>query len=250
MPTAKLRLDEVFVTYATDILGDTQLGLTANEIERAMRQHAVEKGVEIPHPTYPPDARNKRTVLAENILAFDERGRYAILIDLCDHRKIRERNEAAAQNLKLQIMAKYGHLAATSLAGDVNRELIEQTQHWLAAFPEVLELYNEALQKYHARAFRRNLLDDLRLALEKLLQPLLGNSRSLENQFSGLGVFVKEHGGSTELSNMFVKLVEYYSKYQNTYVKHNSAVIEEEVEFVLEITSAFMKHLIRLAGAA
>lgn len=46
---------------------------------------------------------------------------------------------------------------------------------------------------------------------------------------------------------MFVKLVEYYCKYQNSYVKHDDAIIEEEIEFIFEITSSFMKHIIRLA---
>jgi hypothetical protein len=86
----------------------------------------------------------------------------------------------------------------------------------------------------------------LRLALEKLLQALLGNRRSLENQIAALGGFIKTRGGSAELANMFVTLVDYYSKYQNTYVKHDDAVLEEEVEFVFEITSSFMKHLVRL----
>ncbi len=45
---------------------------------------------------------------------------------------------------------------------------------------------------------------------------------------------------------MFAKLVDYYSKYQNSYVKHDDAVIEEEVEFIFEITSSFMKHVVRL----
>ena len=44
------------------------------------------------------------------------------------------------------------------------------------------------------------------------------------------------------------KLVEYYSKYHNSYVKHNDIVIEEEIEFILELTSSFMKHLVRLSN--
>jgi hypothetical protein len=44
-----------------------------------------------------------------------------------------------------------------------------------------------------------------------------------------------------------VKLVDYYAKYQNSYVKHDDAVIEEEVEFVIELTWSFMKHLVRLS---
>jgi len=46
---------------------------------------------------------------------------------------------------------------------------------------------------------------------------------------------------------MFVKLIDYYTKYQNNYVKHDAAVIEEEIEFIFELTSSFMKHLVRLS---
>jgi hypothetical protein len=45
---------------------------------------------------------------------------------------------------------------------------------------------------------------------------------------------------------MFVKLIDYFAKYQNTYVKHNDAVIESEIEFIYEMTSSFMKLLIRM----
>jgi hypothetical protein len=49
---------------------------------------------------------------------------------------------------------------------------------------------------------------------------------------------------------MFEKLIDYYTKYQNTYVKHDDSVLNTEVEFILEITSSFMKHLVRLAKEA
>jgi hypothetical protein len=249
MSASKTKLDGVFVTFATDVLGDTSLGLTAGEMDRLMRAYAMEAGVTLPHQ-YPYATANKRTALAENILAFNEPDRYRILSELCEDPKIRNRNPEGARKLKLQLMSRFGHLAVAALGTEVNAALIKQTQHWLGSFPDVLSLYNQALQKYEDGVFTRNLLDDLRLALEKLLQPLMGNARSLENQVPEVGRFVKEHGGSAEFSNMFMRLVEYYGKYQNTHVKHNSAVIEEEIEFVIEMTSAFMKHLIRLAGTA
>ena len=164
------------------------------------------------------------------------------------HPASKSRNASAAQKLKLTLMTRYGHLDTEGLGAEVNKELIEQTRHWLATFPEALDLFNQALDKYSSKLFIRNLLDDLRLSLEKLVQLLIGNSKSLENQLSTVGSFVKERGGSSELSNMFVKLVDYYCKYQNTYIKHDDAVIEEELEFVIEITAAFMKHFVRLSG--
>jgi hypothetical protein len=241
-------ISALFVNHAADILGHTEHGLTGPEIVRAIGAYALDYNVDIPHPTYPFQAPNKRTALSENLMVFSDPQRYRIIRDLCDHPSIQSRNPAEARKLKLTLMTRYGQFDTDGLDAEVNEELVDQTRHWLGTFPDVLGLFNQALEKYAAKVFSRNLLDDLRLSLEKLVQILLGNSKSLENQLSAVGSFVKERGGSTELSNMFVKLVDYYCKYQNTYIKHDDAVIEEEVEFVIEITAAFMKHFVRLGA--
>lgn len=82
---------------------------------------------------------------------------------------------------------------------------------------------------------------------QKLLQAVLNNAKPLEKQVAELGGFIKAGGGSAELGNMFFKLADYYVKYQNSYVKHDDAVIEEEVEFVFEITSSSMKRIVRIS---
>ena len=132
------------------------------------------------------------------------------------------------EDLKIRLVTRYQHLAGESEASDINETLIEETRHWLNDHPDALSSYNSALQKYDGRIFLRNLLDDLRLALESLLKSVLNNQKSLENQLPALGIFITDHGGSKELAIMFVKLVDYYAKYQNSYVKHNDGVIEEE----------------------
>ena len=101
----------------------------------------------------------------------------------------------------------------------------------------------------HSKAlYERNLLDNLRLSLELLLCDLIKNTKSLENQVQPLGLYLKARGGSPQLTNMFVKLIDYYCSYQNTYEKHDDAVIEEEVEFIFELTASFMKHFVRLSN--
>src|SRR5690606_22704548 len=107
--------------------------------------------------------------------------------------------------------------------------------------------YESALEKYEQGLYLRNVLDDLRLALEKLLQAILRNSTRLEKQGPEVGRLIREQGGSKEFVNMVVKLLDYYAKYQNEHIKHDDAVIEEEVAFILEMTSALMKHVVRLA---
>jgi len=126
-------------------------------------------------------------------------------------------------------------------------DLIKRRHHWLGSYPDVLALYEEAVRKYADGIFLRNVLDDLRLAIELLLKSIFGNNKSLENQIPQLGEFIKKRGGSGELVNMLVKLVDYYTKYQNTYVKHDDAVIRDEVDFIFELTSSVMRHLVRLS---
>lgn len=250
MPPRDQDLSAIFVQHAADILADTNSGLSGAVIVRATGAYALEYDVMIPHPTYPFEAGNKRTALYENVMAFSPKQRYRILKELCDHPSFSLVPNKERQALKVKLVTRYSHLDPKDAPSEVNETLVEETKHWLDKFPDALSLYGQALEKYQHGAFNRNLLDDLRLGLEKLLCGLLQNDKSLENQVPALGGYIKSRGGSPELANMFVKLVDYYAKYHNTYVKHDDAVIEEEIEFVLEITSSFMKHLARLHARA
>ena len=238
-----------FVSYAADIIADTTKGLSGPQFLKVTSAYSVQWNVPIPHPIYPFGAHipNKRTALYENLMAFSAAQRYQIIRELCDHPTLGEKNPKGAHSLKLTLIAKYGQLADEALGSELDEALLERTQHFLGPFPGSLALYEQAVQKHANGLCLRNVLDDLRLALELLLNILFGNDKSLENQIPALGIFIRQRGGSSELANMFVKLVDYYTKYQNSFVKHDDAVIEEEVEFIFELTSSFMKHLVRLS---
>lgn len=179
-------------------------------------------------------------------MAFNAEQQYRIIKGLCDHRPFPLTPSKDRKELKIRLVTRYAHLAKGGEPSEINETLIEETRHWLSEYADSRELYDAALAKYEHGVFHRNVLDDLRLALEKLLCTVFNNDKSLENQIKFLGGFINERGGSKELANMFVKLIDYYGSYQNSYVKHNDAVTEEEIEFIFEITSSFMKHLVRL----
>lgn len=242
------RIDPMFINHAADVLGDTSGGLSGTNIIALTTAYAVEYDVKIPHQAYPFEAGNKRTALRENLQAFPPHIQFELIRALCEHPQVTQLSPEASRKLKIQLLTRYGHLARDPVSADVSQELVEETRHWLGSFPEAAVLYDDALKKYRTGMFERNVLDDLRLALEVLLRGVLGNAKSLENQIAPLGDYVKGKGGSPEFGNMFVKLVEYFTKYQNRYVKHNDGVIEDEVEFMIEITSSFIKHAVRLAG--
>lgn len=241
-------IHNVFIQKAADILGDTYNGLSASQIANLCAAYAVDFNVDIPYPTapFPQDGSvpNKRTALKLNLDKFSPEQQFKIIKELCEQETFK--NNADVKNLKVQLLTRYGELNKDAEA--VNETLINETRHWLNEYPESLNIYEGALLKFSNKAFERNLLDDLRLSLEILLKSIFANNKSLENQIADLGTFIQSKGGSKELGNMFQKLVEYYSKYQNTYVKHNDNVVEEEIEFMLELTSSFMKHLVRISN--
>jgi hypothetical protein len=236
----------IFLNHAADVLGDTSGGLSGSRIASICAAYAVEYNVNIPYASYPfpRGLANKRTALMDNLRAFSPEQQFKIIRDICDMDVFA--SSAAVRDLKIKLISRYGHLSPEGSADDINETLIEETRHWLNDYPEALKLYEDALHKYDNKLFQRNLLDDLRLALEMLFKQILQNDKSLENQLSHIGAFLRDRSVSREMANMFVKLVDYYSKYHNEHVKHNSAVNETEIEMVIEMTSSFMKFIIKL----
>lgn len=240
-------IPDMFLTHASDILGDTEQGLSGNNIVRAFVSYAFDLNVTIPHASYPFDAPNKRTALLENLRSFEAKDQYRIIKELCEHPKLPQPVSDSINNLKIQLIARYGSQFGVVSSGTLNVTLVDEAKHWLAGFPDSLRLYESSLMKFSNGVFERNLLDDLRLSMELLLKVIFRNGKSLENQISEIGTFISNNGGSKQFTNMFRTLVDYYSKYQNTFVKHNDAVVEEEVEFIFEMTSSFMKHLVKMS---
>ncbi len=92
----------------------------------------------------------------------------------------------------------------------------------------------------------RHGLDDMRLALELLLKNLLSNEKSLENQNSDLGVYLKKAGISKEISNIFFQIKGLYERFQNNNVKHDDNINLKEVEYIYQQTLCFMNLLLKV----
>lgn len=135
----------------------------------------------------------------------------------------------------------------TVLRQDVNIDLIKKNLVDLNQYPNAGRMYQSAMDKLNEGSFQRNLIDDLRLSIELLLKDVLKNDKSLENQVSDVGAYLKMKGTSTEIRNMFLKLLEYYGKYQNEYVKHDDSVKENEIDFVINVSSSFIRLIIQVS---
>ena len=156
-----------------------------------------------------------------------------------------------------EIMHFHGLLSrnCNAILALLKRELIKQTDNFeagimpltysqLSVCPKAQAVYKSGITKYAERKYDRNVLDDMRLTLELLVKQILGNGKSLENQTSELGRKLGSY--HTELRNLVTKTVDYLCKYQNQYVKHNDAVNPEEIDYIIEQTSATINFLIKV----
>lgn len=156
-----------------------------------------------------------------------------------------------------EIMQFHGLLSrnCNAILALLQRELIKQTDNFeagimpltysqLSVCPAAQAVYKSGIAKYAEKKFDRNVLDDMRLSLELLVKQILGNGKSLENQTSELGTKLGSY--HTELRNLVIKNVDYLCKYQNQYVKHNDAVNPEEIDYIIEQTSATINFLIKV----
>lgn len=239
-----------FLEKAASLLAHTDRGLSGPKIVSAINQYAVQWEVDVPYPTYPFVASNKAAALLESLCAFPAPQQFIIIEELCDHSTfaLQSDTRVALQKLKAELFTKYGDLRPDKEASELDLPLVEDTRHWLSKYPAALEKLDSAKLKYDAKLFHRNLIDDLRLGLELLLKEIMQNSKPLEKQLPILGPRLKERGGSPQITNMLLKIIDYYCVYQNDHVKHNDSVPEEEIELIFELTASFMKHVVRVAA--
>ena len=202
--TLTIMIPDIFLSHASKILADTEVGLTASRIVKLCASYAIEYNVDIPYPMTPWDAPNKRTALFDNLKCFKPEQQYELLNEMCSIEG--QKNREAVIKLKHQLHTRYHKLDADGVGFD--KALVKETTHWLSDYPDALRQYESAIEKRNSGIYHRNLLDDLRLSLELLLKAVLKNDKSLENQKANFGEIVKELGGSVEYCNMFVKLID------------------------------------------
>lgn len=239
-------MDNTFLSYACDILADTSNGLTGSEIIKYCNKFALDFNVIIPvdniemlKTTYKKPIPNKRTALKMNLEVFNPTQQEKIIIFLCDLPKFKDRDDIKELQHKMAIRFN------SKRDEELNKKITE-TKHWLGNYPNSLKVYNEAIQKYEQGIYQRNVLDDMRLSLELLLKSLLNNEKSLENQLKNVGEELKNRNVSKEITNLFDRLLVYYSDYQNHHIKHNDNVKPEEIELIINQTNTIMMFLIKI----
>ncbi|MDB9372933.1 hypothetical protein [Nodularia sphaerocarpa] len=120
----------------------------------------------------------------------------------------------------------------------------------LEDYPKVAEHFENALKIYQRGEISqyRNLLDNLRFALEQFLKQIFTNDIRLEKQKEALEKWFKQKGLHPQVLNLYKELLfNQYARYQNDAVKHNEQYSVDEVEFMIYLTGNFIRLILQLA---
>ena len=117
------KLDDSFLTYASDILAETNSGLSGMKIVEYCNSYAITFNRIIPYGSYPFDAPNKRTALRENLRAFEAAEQFRIIKELSELPAFTENEQA--KTLRLTLFKRYGNLATEKIS---ETELIQTTK--------------------------------------------------------------------------------------------------------------------------
>jgi hypothetical protein len=129
---------------------------------------------------------------------------------------------------------------------ELQQDLVSETFYWIDNFPKVKERFTRAVNLYQEKSDRIDCVNNLRLTLELLIKKILNNNKSLENQLGEIGKYQEKFGFGVEIRNTFNKILDYYNKFQNNKVKHDTDINNEhEVEFMFGLTMIFIRMLIK-----
>ncbi len=231
-----------FIAYTSQVLGDTETGLSGSEIIKYCNFFAVKFDISIPYNSYPFSKVNKKTALQDNLLRFSDEQRAEIILYLCELEKFRNNKKVA--ELKLLLVYRY----ATLLKNGDNYHIIDTDYHWLNDYDNAKKPYVSAVELIKTNKYEREVLDNLRLSLELLLHDIFNNKLSLEKQKENIKSLIDSQDIPSGLKNLYNKIINNLIDYQNKNVKHGllEGDLDFQVKFVFDLITMLMKLFISI----
>lgn len=126
-------------------------------------------------------------------------------------------------------------------AKELDDALVSEPLEWLKDYPKAHKTYCIALKQYSDGIYIRDIADNLRKALEAFLQEFLGNTQNLESNKNNICKYLGSQGVDAGITGLFQPLINSYKNINDRIVKHNDAVDEKLLEFLLYQTGVLIR---------
>ena len=126
-------------------------------------------------------------------------------------------------------------------AKELDDALVSEPLEWLKDYPQAHKTYCIALKQYADGIYIRDVADNLRKALEEFLQEFLGNSKNLETNKTEICKYLGSQGVDAGITGLFQPLINAYKNINDRIAKHNDAVDEKFLEFLLYQTGVLIR---------
>ena len=134
-------------------------------------------------------------------------------------------------------------------AQELDDALVSEPLEWLNDYPNTHKTYVIALKQYSESVYIRDVADNLRKALESFLQEFLGNNKNLETNKNEICKYLGEKGVDAGIIGLFQPLINAYKNINDRMVKHNDAVDEKLLEFLLYQTGILIRMVLSIENS-
>lgn len=131
-------------------------------------------------------------------------------------------------------------------AKELDDALVSEPLEWLKEYPQAHKTYCIALKQYSEGIYIRDVADNLRKTLETFLQEFLGNKKNLEKNKNEICEYLGKQGVDAGISGLFQPLINSYKNINDRIAKHNDAVDEKLLEFLLYQTGVLIRMVITI----
>lgn len=240
MNSVNNKISPEFIEYVSNVFADTTSGLSNSGIDKILSKYSSKYDVNLPKSE---KMLKKSDRLRMGMSVFNGKQQFEMIEELCNMSLFKKSTEV--KDVYSTLKQKYSQFSNSEFT---TSEIVVTTQHWLEGYVKSKKLYDSALNKIKEKIFERNALDDMRLSFELLMKEILRNDKPLEKNISIIGDALSEKQVNSHFRNMITTIITYYTKYQNDFIKHNDRVNEDELLFVVELTSILMKFVIVKLG--
>lgn len=131
---------------------------------------------------------------------------------------------------------------------ELDDALISQPLEWLKAYPNAEKAWSKTLREYAGSDGHNasDIADLIRKALESFFKEFFENNKTLENNKTEYGRYLKSQGVPAEISNNLETLLLAYTNYMNAYAKHHDKTDPRVLEYLLYQTGNIIRLLISI----